>query len=74
MFFGAAILPLVAVWLFEKPKWKWLYVLWAPCMLYVIVLAFRSVFVSPLAGSLRLLIWSAIIVLFVRESKDPKPA
>jgi len=73
MFFGAALLPLITVWFFETKKKKWLYLLWAPCILYVIVLAFRYSLISPLGGGLRLLIWTAIIVLFVRESKKSKP-
>jgi len=74
MFFGAALLPLVAVWFFADRPRKWLHVLWTPCIIYVIFVALRYSLVSPLAGGVRLLIWSAIFVLLVRISKKPKPA
>ena len=74
MFLGASLLPLIAVWLFDERKRKWLYILWAPCVLYVGFLAINFARFSPLAGVARILLWSAIIVLFISESKKTKTA
>ncbi|MGH8018218.1 MAG: hypothetical protein ACREIA_07995 [Opitutaceae bacterium] len=74
MFLGAGLIPLAAVWLVEDERRRWLYVLWAPCILYVSFLAVRYCLASPFAGAMRLLLWAAIIVLFIRVSLKTKPA
>lgn len=74
MFLGAGLLPLLAVWVFKKPTKPWLYVAWIPCILYVGFVAINFTRISPRAGLPRLVLWSAIIVLFIRASRKPKPA
>ena len=69
MFLGAGLVPLAAVWFFKEMKRKWLYALWAPCILYVSFLAINLSRFRPVAGSLRILVWAVIIVLFIRESR-----
>lgn len=74
MFLGAGLLPLLAVWYFDRRSVKWIYVLWAPCVLYVGVLAVNYSLQQPLAGAARLLLWVTIAVLFIRESGKLKTA
>lgn len=74
MFLGAGLLPLLAIWAFPERKRTWVYVLWTPCILYVVFLAINFTRSSPPAGALRLLLWSAIVVLFIRESRKSNAA
>jgi len=72
MFFGAGSLPLIAIWLIGDRKRKWLYLLWTPCILHAVFLAISYSRVSPSGGFVRLFLWFAIVVLFIRESKKIK--
>lgn len=74
MFLGAALFPLLAVWFVKGPVTKWLHVLWVPCILYVLFLAFNVSVHGGLLAGWRVLLWAAIIVLFVRVSMKPKQA
>jgi hypothetical protein len=73
MFLGAGLLPLLAVWVFKQPTKPWLYIAWTPCILYVGFVAINFTRISPFDGLPRLLLWSAIIILFIRAAKESKP-
>jgi len=72
-FMGAGVIPLLAAWL-SSPQKKWLYVLWAPCILYVCFLAIRYTIHNPIPGAIRLLLWIAIIALVARSTHSEKSA
>ena len=74
LFLGAGLIPLLAVWVFPQRSMFWLRVAWAPCILYVSFLAINLTRLHPSAGLPRLILWTAIIVLFLRQPRKTKSA
>ena len=75
LFAGAGVIPLIAVWFSREANRMWLYVLWAPCILYVVFLSIRlSLHGYLFSGCLRLALWIAIGVLFTRSLDKTKAA
>lgn len=71
-FAAAAALPLAATW-WRAARRSWLRAVWALSALYVCFVAANYAMQHPLAGSLRLLLWAAIIVLTFRQAQQEQP-
>jgi len=72
MLLGATLLPLILT-VQKTEKKTWHYILWAPCILYVIGISINFLIRAPFRieanfiGIIRLVIWLAIAFLFIRE-------
>jgi len=74
MFIGAALIPLTVALRHEEERKKWHYLIWAPCILYVIGVGINSLVRSPfdaryVFGIARFAGWLAIAALFIRGAQ-----
>ncbi|RRJ96187.1 hypothetical protein Ga0100231_019895 [Opitutaceae bacterium TAV4] len=73
MLIGAVIFPLISALRPNKEKKTWHYILWIPCVLYVVAITINYLIKTPVSlasctiGLLRLAVWLAIATLFIRE-------